>query len=299
MFLCRISPPTRRWTVVTIAAAQLALLGGVAVPAAHAEGTSAFHGSYVALGDSFSAGPGLPGGLLESGLCARARTNFPSLVAKQLAPSSFKDVSCTWAETKDMATSQLPFVAPQLDALTPDTGLVTLTIGGNDLGFAGIIVDCSLRGVFDQQGAPCRHEYTAGGSDALVRRITEIRPKLRGVLQAIRERAKNARVLMVGYPALLPDTKAKCKVGTPIAAGDVPYLDGIERRTNQMFAQEASAAGVDFVDTYSSSVGHDFCQTPQTRWAQGVLDFLEAAPVHPNSAGMRNMADRVLDRVKG
>ena len=80
---------------------------------------------YVALGDSYTAGPLIPVTQVANG-CFRSTNNYPSLVARALAVPTFVDVSCSGAQTKDMTTGQLPGVAPQFDALTPDTDLVSV-----------------------------------------------------------------------------------------------------------------------------------------------------------------------------
>jgi hypothetical protein len=93
---------------------------------------------YVALGDSFSAGPFIPPPDRTMLGCARSLSNYPHLLNAHIKPTTFVDVSCSAAKTADMTESRflptLRKVPPQLDALRPETDLVTLTIGGNDLG---------------------------------------------------------------------------------------------------------------------------------------------------------------------
>jgi lysophospholipase L1-like esterase len=275
--------------VVALAAAT----SGVAAGGAAAASTV---GGYVALGDSYAAGPGVPDAISDSGLCARSDHNYPSLVAQGAAPTAFTDVSCSGAVTDDMTGRQLG-IAPQFDALKTDTGLVTLTIGGNDAGFAGIVVTCVALSIFDSTGAPCKKNYTTGGTDQIINKLNEVGPKVGAVIQGIHQRSPQARVLLVGYPDLLPDSKSKCAVDVPVAAGDVPYLDGIEQRLNQLLSAQADANGAEFVDTYSSSVGHDLCQASGTRWVEGIQDLQGAAPIHPNALGMANSAQQVLSRL--
>ena len=254
-------------------------------------------GDYVALGDSYVAGPGIPETVSDSGICARSDHNYPSLVAQAAAPTAFTDVSCSGAVTDDMTGRQLG-IAPQFDALTSDTGLVTLTIGGNDAGFAGIVVTCVVLSFSDPTGAPCKNNYNSGGTDQILQKLNEIAPKVGAVIQGIHQRSPQAQVLVVGYPDLLPDTKSKCAVDVPVATGDVPYLNGIEQRLNQLLAAQAAANDAEFVDTYTSSVGHDLCQAPGTRWVEGLQDIQDAAPIHPNSLGMANTAAQALSALQ-
>ncbi|WP_405975710.1 SGNH/GDSL hydrolase family protein [Streptomyces sp. NBC_00988] len=254
-------------------------------------------GDYVALGDSYVAGPGIPETVSGSGICARSDHNYPSLVARATDPTTFTDVSCSGAVTDDMTGRQLG-IAPQFDALTSDTGLVTLTIGGNDAGFAGIVVTCVVLSFSDPTGAPCEKNYNSGGTDQILQKLDEIAPKVGAVIQGIHQRSPHARVAVVGYPDLLPAAKSKCAVDVPVATGDVPYLNSVEQRLNRLLSAQAAANGAEFVDTYASSVGHDLCQAPGTRWVEGLQDVQDAAPIHPNALGMANTAAQVLSGLR-
>jgi lysophospholipase L1-like esterase len=250
-------------------------------------------GGYVALGDSYTSGPGIPDERPDAGTCDRSDGNYPSLVAEALRPAAFADVSCSGAVTGDV-TGARGSTPPQVDALGPDTTLVTLGVGGNDAGFAPAVVTCVVLGLIDSKGAPCNAHFTSGGTDRLAAEIDAVAPKVGAVLAEVRERAPRATVLVVGYPSLLPESKERCAVDQPIAAGDMPYLRSINQRLNKVLADQAAAAGATFVDTFTSSVGHDACQEPGTRFVEGILGVEGAIPVHPNALGMRDMADQVL-----
>ena len=83
----------------------------------------------------------------------------------------------------------------------------------------------------------------------------------------------------------------------PIAVGDVAWLRTVEGRLNAMLATQARVAGATFVDTYSSSVGHDVCRLPGNKWVEGFLPTAPASPVHPNALGMANTAEQVVAAV--
>jgi lysophospholipase L1-like esterase len=245
---------------------------------------------YVAMGDSFTAGPLIPRQHGTPFACLRSDHNYPSLVARALRGVALADVSCTAATTLDLTRPQQVLFGrnpAQLDAVTPDTGLVTLSIGGNDVGFSKTLYTCAGLSLTAPTGAPCMKHFGA----ALERRVADTAPKIAAVLQGIRERAPRARVFVVGYLRVLPSGTG-CWPSVPAAAGDVPYLDRVERSLNRMLAEEARRAGDGFVDTYRASTGHDMCA--QRRWVEGVLITHAAAPVHPNALGMRAVADRVL-----
>ncbi|MGH3941223.1 MAG: SGNH/GDSL hydrolase family protein [Pseudonocardiaceae bacterium] len=251
---------------------------------------------YVALGDSFAAGPFILPQRTDPIGCARSTRNYPALVAQDLRVAEFTDVSCSRAVTGNMTAAQavpLGSNPPQFDALRRDTDLVTVSIGGNDMGFADIVTTCGLMSVTDPLGAPCKRQATAGGSDVYAERIIAVAPKIAGVLQGIRERSPNARVLLVSYLRLLPPAIG-CWPIVPIARGDVPYLDGLHQQLNAVLAEQAGTHGAVFVDAYAASLGHDMCQAPSVKWVEGFIPTRTAFPIHPNAQGMRAVADLTL-----
>jgi hypothetical protein len=74
----------------------------------------------------------------------------------------------------------------------------------------------------------------------------------------------------------------------------VPYLDGIQQQLTKMLATQTKENGVQFVDPYASSLGHDSCQLPPAKWVEGIVPTSPAYPVHPNENGMRAVADLTL-----
>ena len=282
--------------------AFVAVLGcaGVAVftaGQAHATEDADAGGHYVALGDSYTAGPLIPMQTGQPAGCLRSDHNYPSLVSAALHSASFKDVSCSGSTTKDMFSPQTVTGGvnpPELDALTEHTDLVTLGIGGNDIGFSDIITTCAVRSPTKPLGAGCRDYYNRTGKDEIAARIDATGPKVAAVLEAIGKRAPDAKVLVVGYPTILPDSGPGCFPVVPFSPGDVAYLRQTLKRLNSMLAEQADEAGAEYVDTYRRSIGHDVCQLPGTKWVEGLVPTSPAAPVHPNALGERNSAVNVL-----
>ncbi|GAA0932191.1 SGNH/GDSL hydrolase family protein [Pseudonocardia zijingensis] len=257
---------------------------------------------YVALGDSYAAGPLVPIPTGEPAGCLRSDHNYPSVVAQELGVGDFRDVSCSGATTEDITGPQsvpLGENPPQVDALTPDTQLVTITIGGNDIGFADIVQECATRSPLKPTGSACKDHYTAGGTDQLTQRIDGAAPEVAAALDAIDRRSPDARVLLVGYPAILPDEGPGCFPVVPFSPGDVAYLRGVEKDLNAMLEAQAAEAGIEYVDTYTPSIGHDACQLPGRKWVEGLVPTAPAAPVHPNELGMREIGQVVADAVGG
>jgi hypothetical protein len=118
------------------------------------------------------------------------------------------------------------------------------------------------------------------------------------VLQAVRSKAPNARIAVVGYLAILPDTGYRCWPVVPIAYGDVPYLRATEKSLNAMLSRVAAANGATFVDTYAPSIGHDACKASSVRWVEGLVPAASAAPFHPNAAGEQGMSVAVIARLQ-
>ncbi len=265
-----------------------------------ASGSAAAGPAYVALGDSYTSGALIPDQTGQPPGCLRSDRNYPSLTAAAIGAAPFTDVSCGGATTADMTSPQVTLAGtnpPELDALASGTSLVTLQIGGNDIGFIDIVIRCASLSLAGPFGSPCKHSYTAGGTDQLAQAISQTAPKVAAVLQAIRQRSPQARVLVVGYPVILPDTGHGCWPTVPIAYGDVPYLRGVEKELNQMLATEAAANGAGFVDTYTPSIGHDVCRPEGVRWMEGLVPASPAAPMHPNELGEQAMARAVTAAV--
>ena len=262
----------------------------VVLPAAAAQAAD----EMVALGDSYAAGPLIPVQLPPFG-CLKSSSNYGRLSAIQLSASPYRDATCSGAKTNHMTSPQGVTPGPnppQFDSLTATTTLVTITIGGNDIGFSGIAEDCFSQ---NNTGTPCQDRYVTANGDEISQRIQATRPKVDAVLQGIHTRSPNAQVLVVNYAAILPDQgNTGCWPVVPISDGDAPYVSAKERELNQMLADSGAANAATLVDWYGASVGHDACQPPGIKWVEGAVPTSAAAPVHPNLLGMKGAADLVI-----
>lgn len=258
--------------------------------------------NYAALGDSFTAGPLIPLQRDDPWGCLRSTNNYPSLVAPSLAGLEFRDVSCSGADTADMANPQGVSPGPnppQFSALDTGTNVVTLQIGGNDIGFSSIASSC---GSLVPAGTPCQNRYVVNGVDELRARVDATAPKLDAVIDGIKVRAPNAKIFVVNYSAILPHAAGiggieGCWPTMTISPEDVPYLRSVQEYLNQMVGEQAAANGVNLVDVYAASVGHDACALPPFRWVEPVAPATPAAPLHPNLIGMQAMAELVNDAI--
>ena len=184
---------------------------------------------------------------------------------------------------------------PQFNSLDASTTVVSVTIGGNDIGFSEVAQSCITINPFSH---PCLDKYNPGGVDQLKARIEATAPKVAAVLQGIKARSPSAKIYVVNYPAIFPETGFGCWPQMPIGFQDVPYLRATEQRLNAMLATQAAANGATLVNWYNASIGHDACKGTSTRWVEPLVPGTAAAPIHPNKAGMVGGANALLAAVK-
>jgi lysophospholipase L1-like esterase len=276
---------------VRVLVVLVSLAGALSVGAAGASAAN-----WAGLGDSYAAGPLIPNQQLSPLGCLRSDHNFAHLAAAALG-RSLADASCSGAKTDDMTTPQDVTPGqnpPQFNALTTDTQIATLQIGGNDIGFTSILENCATANPFAH---PCRDKYVVNGHDTLADKIAATAPKVATVLQGIHARSPGARVFVVNYAAILPETGSGCWPQVPIAFSDVPYLRSVEKNLNAMLAQQAAANGARIVDDYTASIGRDACKSSSTRWVEPLVPANAAAPFHPNARGEAGIAAEVVSAV--
>jgi hypothetical protein len=279
---------TRR---VLRAAAALVLAAAVALVAAVAVGPSASAvppSVYVAMGDSYAAGPLiLP--MSDPFTCVRSALNYAHLLAQQLHVQTLRDVTCSSATTSDFSNPQPGTITgtapPEYNALGADTTLVSVGIGGNDVGLVGLAESCI--NVFPAPiGKSCAAKYTAGGVDQYSQRIQTFASTYGTVIDRIHQLAPNARVLMVGYPTAIRN--GGCFPYQPLLGPDATYIQAKIDELNSAMAQQSAAHNATYVNIRTSSIGHDSCALPGIRWLEGLVPTSDAFPLHPNQLEMRN-----------
>ncbi|MEU9744422.1 SGNH/GDSL hydrolase family protein [Streptomyces niveus] len=323
-------------------AVGLALAASTLVPASSAG--AADHYEWAALGDSYTAGvfvgdpqPAL-GDPSRDG-CDRTTNAYPDVVDRELAefppgkPVRLTNVSCGAATIADIATAKQtpispvqapeggwPAVAPQTEraALGDETDIVTIGVGGNSLPFGGVLLKCLAEGAV---GKSCRDFYTnpPEGEESMQDKLARVQDEYIEMLAKVHEAAPNAKVITVGYPAVLPESGSDCnrlsltEVGS-ITHADVDWLrEDVLKQLNNTIQRVTNFFGDRYVDVYSSSVGHDACQPAGTKWVEGICGDAEnywpaklpgtllncgvigkrATLVHPNAEGHANTAAHV------
>ncbi|GAB2749540.1 SGNH/GDSL hydrolase family protein [Streptomyces bullii] len=220
-------------------------------------------GGYVALGDSYSSGVGAGSYDSSSGDCKRSTKAFPYLWAAAHSPSSFAFTACSGARTGDV-------LAGQLGPLNSTTGLVSVTVGGNDAGFADVMTTCVL-----QSDSACISRINT--AKAYV--DSTLPGKLDSVYSAIRSKAPNARVVVLGYPRFY-------KLGTSCLGLSETKRKAINDAADHLdtaIAKRAAGHGFTFGDVRSTFTGHEICSG--SSWLHSVNWLNVGESYHPTAAG--------------
>ena len=244
---------------------------------------------YVALGDSYTSAPGVGEPTGPQG-CLRTDGNYPHLLAERLG-LDLVDVSCGSATSSDLRSPQTaagPEVAAQLDALTRDTDLVTISIGANDDGLFGTLaVQCAGLGPFEEEASCSRSPRFA--DDRLGRELSALARETAASVRAIRERAPRAQVIVVGYPQIVP-ASGTCE-RLPIDPAEISFVREVNRRLAAALGRGARASRAEYVDMWAASAGHDVCAAEP--WVAGLQPEQPAAPLHPYAEHQAAVADEL------
>ncbi|WP_157571851.1 SGNH/GDSL hydrolase family protein [Nocardioides alkalitolerans] len=220
--------------------------------------------SYVALGDSYSSGTGTRSYIDDGTECLRSTQAFPSLIAAA-NDYSLDYRACSGAVVADVQANQLA-------ALSAATDLVTITIGGNDADFTGVITECALPGwASDCNAAIDTSQAFVSGT---------LPSRLSGLYGQISAAAPNATVVVAGYPRLFMGED--CNALTWISPEEQARLNATADQLNATTRAAATSAGFSFVDPTSAFTGHAVCDDPE--WLNGLSNPIVES-YHPNVAG--------------
>ena len=245
-----------RLAVLVLLLAAVAAATALAAPAArHAN-------RYAALGDSYSSGVGTGSYTLDSA-CKRSVYAYPYLVAQKLRKTSLAFVACSGATTADL-------MATQLQAVTSTTSIVTLTIGGNDIGFADLIYQCTI--------ADCSSALDSTRTNL----ESTLGARLDQVYTAVKTRAAaGAKIIVLGYPRIF--SGASCFGTLGISSTEEAKANQLADALDQVIAAHAAGDGVTYQSAIASFTGHAVCSS--SPWLNG-LDLLSTGEsYHPNRAG--------------
>ncbi len=246
---------------------------------------------YVAMGSSFAAGPGILPGASDPGSvpCGRSNANYAHVLASR-NKLALTDVSCGGATTANILERGQFGAAAQLDAVTADTQLVTVTIGGNDVFYTASMggLACQNRGKPAEKLQP----YCIPPSDEKIEAgFAGLDQHLREIAAEVRKRAPAARVIFVDYLSILPPEGTCTRLA--LTAAETGRLRAMATRLDKTIAGAAKAERADYLAVSTLSRGHDACS--EDPWTNGFSiptadGKFEAIPFHPNARGMDAIA---------
>jgi lysophospholipase L1-like esterase len=220
--------------------------------------------SYVALGDSYASGTGTRSYISDGTSCQRSTSAYPKLIASARGYTlTFK--ACSGATTSSVTSTQL-------SALTTGTSYVSISVGGNDAGFTGVLTECAQPGWLSNCNAAIDKAQAV---------ITNTLPgRLSTLFASIRSKAPNAKVVVVGYPRIF--NGEDCNAGTWFSPAEETRLNATADLLNSKTSAQASAKGFAFANPTSRFVGHAVCDS--TEWLNGLSNPISES-YHPNKAG--------------
>ncbi|HTW49317.1 MAG TPA: SGNH/GDSL hydrolase family protein [Acidobacteriaceae bacterium] len=278
--------------------ALVALFAGLlpAVPDLCAQ--NAASAQYVAMGSSIASGPGL--GTRDPGsppLCMRSSINYAHLFAAKRG-LTLRDVTCSGATTAGILTGQR-MLPPQIDAVGPETELVTISIGGNDVHLAENLFAWSCANApkkIPDAWRPwiCREAPQAQVDDA----FGGLEAHLRAIVDGIHQRAPHARIVFVDYVQLVPPS-GTCPHRLPLTKAQLAQARADEDRLAAMTAKVARETGSGLLQASVLSRGHDVCAADSwifpLEFPPHLMDFAPLA-YHPKAEAMAAIAE-ALDKM--
>lgn len=254
---------------------------------------------YVALGSSMAAGPGIgPRADGAPWAAGRSARNYAHLVAAE-SGLDLVDVTYSGATTGNVLREPQHGAPPQISALTGSENLVTVTIGGNDVGYVPMLFAAALPPVARKLpllGKALRARLDPHARDEA---LAEVAASLIEVGRALRARSPRATVMFVDYLTLLPPPGVPAP---PLPDSDVTTGRRVADTLARLTADAAAATGCELVRAAEHSRAHHAWSADPWTTRFGLTDFLRPgrpAPLHPNAAGMRAVADLIVARLTG
>lgn len=246
---------------------------------------------YVAAGSSFAAGAGILPSKSGPKRCGRSALNYASLLAAELK-LRLNDQTCNGATSSHLLArwNELP---AQLDAVGPETRLVTITVGGNDLNYSIYLIaaGCRAEGTWTFEGnrVPCPSSALPRESDYL-----RLEANLRRIVRTIKMRAPGVRVVFVQYVALVPDRPCDAAQLPPEKAAAAREIG---RRLAEVTSRAARLEGGEVLRTDRLSLEHRPCDAEP--WSAGTKSEPGEGMVwHPTSRGHAAIAQALAQYLK-
>ena len=251
--------------MIALALSRLIRLGAallVLAASAAAFAAAATADGYVALGDSYSSGVGTGSYTLDSA-CKRSVYAYPYLYAQKHPSTPLTFVACSGAKTSDL-------LSKQLQAVTSTTTLATMTIGGNDIGFANLIYQCTLS------------DCSAALDSTRANLQNTLGTALDQVYTTVKSRAAvGARIIVLGYPRVF--SGAGCFGTLGISSTEETKANALSDALDQLVAAHAAADGITYKSAIGAFTGHAVCSS--SPWVNGLNLFNTGESYHPSRSG--------------
>lgn len=249
---------------------------------------------YVAIGSSFAAGPGItPPATGRPAKSRQSQRNYPHLVARR-CELDLHDVTSSGATVEDVLYTSQFGQPPQIAAVTARTDLVTVTIGGNDIGYIPSLIAACLPDWISKLPVLGHRLRRATAPAQANDRLTRTTNGIGQVLTAIRDQAPDARIICVDYLTVLPRTY---RDDLPFNEPTHHALSGLATDLDTALARACSEHGVELVAASAHSLTHHaWSDEPWTAGWTGARPGADPA-FHPNADGMTSVSDLTADRL--
>jgi lysophospholipase L1-like esterase len=249
-------------------------LGAAAGPVSAAASPPKKGDKYVSLGSSIASGFGIS---VQSTGCGRSNRSYGPLIAARYE-LELVDVSCGAALISHVVDTPQGENPPQIGAVTPDTKLITVAVGGNDIVYNGTAVGC---------GDPATVCTAPADLDA---RIASAETALTDMLDRLEVAAPKATVVFVTYPREVPRT-GNCPE-LSFTDEEVATVRSMGEQLEAMFVSVAKRRGIVFVDPYVARGDHTGCAPASKRWTAGNIAD-DGFAYHPTAIGHEVMAKMI------
>jgi lysophospholipase L1-like esterase len=255
--------------------------------------------NYVAMGDSYSSGeandPFDAGTVVDGNGCHRSSLAWP----RYLGVSSEWHLACSGAVIENLTSGQMP-AAPDnqgqiarlraiengLAASGRHVDVVTLTIGGNDVGFGTIVRDCWYR-------------ECLAHPERIAAVVQQQRARITSAIREIGRAAREAKVYLVGYPRILPGQQANNVTCGWLTPRERQRLNTVAADMDVMARQAARSAQVRYISVRDALDGHELCARDSWMYSISPTEYgsdqRQAHPVGPGQVAMAEIVAKVID----
>lgn len=246
---------------------------------------------YVAMGSSFASGPSSNKRGVSN--CGRSDDNYPNRVAEALH-MRLTDATCAGSTSSEILSPSKRYHKPaQINSVTPDTSLVTITTGGNDVGYIGrLAVQSCINLTYSGVSSPHCNAARLPSAAPVPADFVKVEHNLEEIAREVRRRAPKARVVFVDYLPVVSVADVVCP-NLPLAPWEVVEASFVADTLAGATAQAARATGSTLVQASQAGKAHTVCSPDP--WLQG---FPGKPPYHPTTSGKAGVAALVVSALR-